>query len=320
MRFHGFIADIPIAVFIDCGAAMNFLNPAIIHKLGLPITTPSPLKFTTASGHTLSPMGMAENITVRIQDYTFTDSFLLLPVAGCDLVLGAQWLDSLGFIGWHFLDKVMVFVIDGKRHTLKGISSRRHSLDDTGIMDILPADHLDTLTNLIPSTVATSQPTIPNNPLLDSLLNHYQELFTNLTSLPPPRSIDHRISLLPNTTPVNVRPYRYAHSQKTELESQVQDMLSQGIIRPSTSPFSSPVLLVKKKKELGDFVWITEASMQSLLKIVSRSRRWMNSWMSYMAAHFSPNWIYVQDIIKSGCLNLTYPKLPFELMMVITNS
>lgn len=46
---------------------------------------------------------------------------------------------------------------------------------------------------------------------------------------------------------MNVKPYRYPYSQKNELERQVVVMLDADRIRPSHSPFSSPMLLVKKK-------------------------------------------------------------------------
>jgi hypothetical protein len=47
-------------------------------------------------------------------------------------------------------------------------------------------------------------------------------------------------------TPIAVRPYRYLQLLKDEVEQQCTDMLAQGMIRPTTLPFSSPVLLVKK--------------------------------------------------------------------------
>jgi hypothetical protein len=82
--------------------------------------------------------------------------------------------------------------------------------------------------------------------LMDDLLSQFAALFALPQGLPPPCERCHHIQLLLGTEPVAVRPYRYTHHQKEELEQQCAAMLQQGIIRPSSSSFSVLVLLVKK--------------------------------------------------------------------------
>lgn len=78
-------------------------------------------------------------------------------------------------------------------------------------------------------------------------MDQFHPIFSETTTLPPPRTHDHSITLKEGTNPVCVRPYRYPQIQKIEIEKLVCDMLKAQVIRPSISPFSSPVILVKKK-------------------------------------------------------------------------
>ena len=51
--------------------------------------------------------------------------------------------------------------------------------------------------------------------------------------------------------PIKQRPYRTSPKCKQEIDRQVEDMLQKGIIREFVSPWSSPVVLVKKRN--GNF-------------------------------------------------------------------
>ena len=103
---------------------------------------------------------------------------------------------------------------------------------------------------------------------IEKLLEQYSSLFTPLVGLPPPRNTNHTINLIPEAVPVNVKPYRYPHFQKPEIEDHVSSMMSKGFIRTSASPFSSPVLLVKKK----DGSWRFCVDYRALNAITIRDR------------------------------------------------
>lgn len=78
------------------------------------------------------------------------------------------------------------------------------------------------------------------------VLELHAEVFHEPKGLPPNKEMVHRIPLKERVDPVNVWPHRYPHVMKGEIESQVKEMIRTGIIRPSTSPYSSPIILVKK--------------------------------------------------------------------------
>lgn len=56
---------------------------------------------------------------------------------------------------------------------------------------------------------------------------------------------------------MNIRPYMYPYFQKESMEKIVKELLEREFIQPSQSPYSSPVILVKKRMDRGGFVLIS---------------------------------------------------------------
>ncbi|GKA62323.1 putative mitochondrial protein [Tanacetum coccineum] len=82
---------------------------------------------------------------------------------------------------------------------------------------------------------------------VEQVLTQFDEVFKVPKDLPPQRSHDHQIPLMPNTPPINVRPYKHPPNQKDAIEGMVKELMDSGVIRASQSPFSSPIVMVKKK-------------------------------------------------------------------------
>ncbi|GKE27633.1 hypothetical protein Tco_1443017, partial [Tanacetum coccineum] len=138
--------------------------------------------------------------------------------------------------------------------------------DVYGVYELYNLDH-DTEEKGISTDVAA----LAHHPDIEHLIARFETPFQVPTTLPPYRSVDHRIHLYPNTKPVNVRPYHYPHYQKGEMEKFVNEMLSQVIIRVIHCPFLSPVLLVKKKDKnyrfCVDYRALNEATIKDKFQI-----------------------------------------------------
>jgi hypothetical protein len=189
-----------------------------------------------------------KNFSWLFQGHTFTTDVRVLPLQCYDLVLGMDWLEAHSPMWVHGKRKIMSFSHNSMRIALYGAKPKVQShlkISGKKLKGLLRKGGVAQVLQLSPVLTTEPQDTIPTN--IHTLLNQYDTLFQEPKHLPPERSMDHHIPLIPEATPLNVKPYRYNPSQKDEIENQLQKMLRNGIIQPSVSPFASPVLLVRKK-------------------------------------------------------------------------
>ena len=80
------------------------------------------------------------------------------------------------------------------------------------------------------------------------IVKEFLDVFPDdISGLPPDRAIEFVIELIPGIEKISIPPYRMAPAELKELKAQLEELLSKGFIRPSTSPWGAPVLFVKKK-------------------------------------------------------------------------
>ena len=65
--------------------------------------------------------------------------------------------------------------------------------------------------------------------------------------LPPRREVDHQVELEPGSAPQAKAPYRLNLNERMMLKEALEELVNQGFIRPSKSPYGAPALFVAKK-------------------------------------------------------------------------
>jgi len=115
-------------ILIDTGSTHNFMDPSIQQRAHLHLQSTTGLLVRVANGDSLCSTGKCVDITFHIQGNTYHTDFYVLTLGGCDIVLGVQWLSTLGLILWAFVKLRMEFNLLDSRHVLQGITPTKVSL------------------------------------------------------------------------------------------------------------------------------------------------------------------------------------------------
>ncbi|XP_066166261.1 uncharacterized protein [Oryza sativa Japonica Group] len=248
LRLQGSIQGFDVLILVDSGSSCSFLSSVVLPHLTGVKSLLTPIQVKVANGTVLYCTSELPAAKWEVQGHQFSTNFKLLPLDNYDMILGMDWLEKYSPMDINWQAKTIQFCLHDKSVELKGVVPELDKCDLVSIHQLQLLHNqgaVESLVQLTASDGSSSSQNVPSS--IQSILDEFADIFTEPEGLPPSRSYDHTIPLIAGAQLVNIRPYRYTPDQKNEIEKQVQEMLKKGIIRPSSSPFSSPVLLVKKK-------------------------------------------------------------------------
>ena len=252
LKIRGIIDEHQILALIDSGANHNFMSVETAAKLALHADKTDSFWVRLGDGSRRQTMGMCKAVTIQLEGVGLLVDFHIFPLGGVDVILGVSWLRTLGNINLNWDNLSMEFRYKDQKVLVKGVTERTLGCKSENSQHLLTEDGL---WGLILSTSQLQQQLVPvredgeksKTLKVQQLLKGFETVFNEPHGLPPHRNHEHQIIIKDGVSPVNVRPYRYTYAQKNEMENMVTEMLNSGIIRDSHSPYSSPVILVKKK-------------------------------------------------------------------------
>jgi hypothetical protein len=247
LKLISYIKHRKIIILVDSGSTHNFIHHRIALETHCYIHVVNNFQIMIANGGSMKCGGHCENVHLQIGDYHLKSHMFVIDMGGCDIVLGGDWLRTLGPILMDFKALTMQFDQEGHQYKFQGITA--------GSPEVISSHRMEKLLKKVHSSVisqlhaiqATETPPVPHD--LQALLSKHQMVFSTPQGLPPSCGVhDHSIPLVPGSLPPNIHLYRHPFSQKNEIEKMVQELLNAGIIHPSTSPYSSPIVMVLNKE------------------------------------------------------------------------
>ena len=159
-----------------------------------------------------------DTVSLVLATHIYRLQFMVLPRQGIDTILGMNWLWVYGV------------VLDLKQRV---VELWLPSSED--VMSLLvPSDPV-----LPVATHAEASPDLTSIPVVCEFLNVFPE---DLPRLPSDRDVEFSIELEPDTAPISRRPYRMAPRELAEMKKQLEELMENGFIRPSSSPEGCPAI------------------------------------------------------------------------------
>jgi hypothetical protein len=147
-------------------------------------------------------------VRLQIGEYHLKSHMFAINMRGCDIMLGADWLRTLGPILMDFKDLTMQFNKEGHQYNFLGITAGSPEIISSHRMEkLLKKGHSGVITQLH-AIKEIETPSVPQD--LQAILSKHQSIFSTPQGLPPSRGVhDHSTPLVPGSLPPNIHSYHH---------------------------------------------------------------------------------------------------------------
>ncbi|KAL4028406.1 hypothetical protein IC575_011602 [Cucumis melo] len=172
---------------------------------------------STPSGECMLSKEKVKRCQIEITGHVIEVTLLVLDMLDFDVILGMDWLAA--------------------NHTSIDCSRKEVAFNPPSMVS-----------SKFKGEGSRSLPQVDVSLSSELVVRDYPDVFPEeLPGLPPHREVEFAIELELGTVPISRAPNRMAPAELKELKVQLQELLNKGFIRPSVSPWGTPVLFVKKK-------------------------------------------------------------------------
>ena len=245
LKISGLLNNFTVDFYFDSGATTSIVSHRIVQKYNIPIL-PSQTQIRSANNAVDTVIGITPSLTINVENHVCTLQLLIMDLQQYDVLLGLNWFQATK-AGLYPAQKVLKFEAEQIHLGCDNTS------DDIEEVNIIGVDDED----LVPinfEILSEKNEVIKSSILLDQ---HEEKQFTELiTSIEDVFAYDYTelgccdiVLHTVNTStdvPIYIPKYRKSQFENNLIKEEIDKMLTANIIRPSTSPWSSSVVMVPK--------------------------------------------------------------------------
>nr|GEV90758.1 putative reverse transcriptase domain-containing protein [Tanacetum cinerariifolium] len=240
------------SILFDTGADRSFVSTAFSSQIAItPTTFDHYYDVELADGRLIGLNSILRGCTLNFLNYPFNIDLMPVELGCFDAIIGMDWLakyhavivcaEKIVRIPW----ENEILIVHGDEND-RGNETRLNIISCAKTQRYIQKGCHVFLAHI---TMKETEDKSEKKRLEDvPVVQNFPEVFPeDLPGLPPTQQVEFQIDLIPGATPVARAPYRLAPSEMKELSKQLQELSDKGFIRPSSLPWETPVLFVKKK-------------------------------------------------------------------------